>query len=159
MQNDVRGCTSFPNPKLIAADDVDLNAQPNIEIIKNPPEWKYVEQVLRRKTVPVPASKDEYPSGWTPQQPSAFQHPYFVTRTRNYMVPVYLKIDHRGLRRTTTIKNITGDIWELYHDSMRHIKHYMACDERAQVNEFTRQIIINGDYVNLMKNFLIKKGF
>lgn len=138
---------------------MDLNAQPNIEIIKNPPEWEYVERVLRQKTIPVPAAKDAYPSGWTPQQPTAFKHPYFVTRTRNYMVPVYLRIDHRGFRRTTTIKNITGDIWALYHDVMDHIKEYMARNERAQVNEFTRQIIINGDYVNLMKGFLSRKGF
>lgn len=136
-----------------------MNAQPDIEIIKNPPEWKYVERVLRRKIIPVPESKAEYPSGWTPQQPTAFQQPYFVTRTRNYMVPVYLRIGHRGWKRTTTIKNITGDIWTLYHDVMHHIKEYMARDERAQVNEFTRQIIINGDYVNLIKDFLISKGF
>lgn len=75
------------------------------------------------------------------------------------MVPVYLKVDHRGLRRQTTIKNINGDIWELYHDVMGHIKSYMARDERAKVNEFTRQIIINGDYVNLLKDYLISKGF
>lgn len=158
MQN-VRGCKSFPNPKLTAIDDVDMNAQPNIEIIKNPPEWKYVERILPRTTVPVPASKDEYPSGWTPQKPEAFKHPYFVTRTRNFMVPVYLRIDHRGLRRTTTIKNINGDIWALHHDVMQHIKSYMARNDRAQVNEATRQIIINGDYVNLMKEYLISKGF
>lgn len=155
----VRGCRSFPNPKLTPIDDVDLNAQPNIEIIKNPPEWKYVERILTQKTVPVPASKDEYPSGWTPQTSKAFEHPYFVARSRNFMVPVYLRIDHRGFRRTTTIKNINGDIWELYHDVIAHIKSYMARDERAQVNEFTRQIIINGDYVNLMKDYLISKGF
>lgn len=158
MQN-ARGCTSFPNPKLIAIDDVDLNAQPTIEVIRNPPEWTYVERILPRKTVPVPAPKDEYPSGWTPQKPEAFEHPYFIARTRNFMVPVYLRIDHRGLRRTTTIKNINGDIWTLYHDVMQHIKKYMARDERAQVNEATRQIIINGDYVNLMKYYLISKGF
>lgn len=136
-----------------------MNAQPTIEIIKNPPEWKYVERILPPKTVPTPTTKDEYPSGWTPQKAEAFQHPYFVTRTRNFMLPVYLRLDHRGFRRTTTIKNINGDIWELYHDVIAHIKYYMARNERAQVNEFTRQIIINGDYVNLMKNYLTSKGF
>lgn len=155
----VRGCKSFPNPKLTAIDDVDLNAQPIIEIIKNPPQWQHVENILPRKTVPEPISKDAYPSGWSPSNPEANKHPYFIARTRNHMIPVYLEIDHRGLRRITRIKFISGDIWTLYHDVMGYIKDYLAKTERAQVNELNRQIVINGDYVNLIKDFLAKKGF
>lgn len=155
----VRTCTSFPNPKLMPSDEVDLNAQPNVEIVHNPPEWKYVEQILPAATVPKPTPKTEYPSGWSPQKPEAFKHPYFLPRSRNYMVPVYLLIDYRGTRKRTAITHIHGDIWQLHSEIMQYIEHYMAKKERSRVNEFTQQIIINGDYVNLIKDFLVKKGF
>lgn len=155
----IRGCTSFPNPKQMATDEVDLNAQPNIEIVKNPPEWKFVEQILPRATVPKPTPKAEYPSGWNPQKPEAFKQPYFIQRNRNYMLPVHLLIDYRGTRKRTIIKYIHGDIWQLHNDLMQYIEHYMAKKERSRVNEFTQQIFVNGDYVNLIKKFLTKKGF
>lgn len=155
----VRACETFPNPRLMPTDELDWSAQPNVEILKNPPEWKYVEQILPKITVPKPTPKPEYPSGWKPQQPAAHTHPYFIPRSRNYMVPVYLVIDYRGTRKRTVIKTVQGDIWKLHNDVMTHIENYMAKKERSRVNEFTQQIIINGDYVNLIKDYLISKGF
>ncbi|XP_031626672.1 probable 39S ribosomal protein L49, mitochondrial [Contarinia nasturtii] len=147
------------NPRLTATEDVDLNAQPLIEVLKNPPEWKYVEQILPKLTVPSVTPKAEYPSGWVPQHPDGHSHPYFVRRNRNHMVPVYLSIDRRGTWRKTYVKFISGDIWKLHKDLMDYIEYYMCKKERSRVNEFTRQIIINGDYVNLIKDYLIQKGF
>lgn len=147
------------NPKLTATEDVDLNQQPNIDIVKNPPEWKYVERVLPPKTVPIPSQKSEYPSGWTPQSPDVLNETYFIRRSREHMVPVYLAIDYRGTRRRTIVKNISGDIWKLHNELMAYIEYYMVKKERSRVNEFTGQIIINGDYVNLLKDYLITKGF
>lgn len=140
-------------------DEVDWNAQPNVEIVKNPPEWEYVERLFPPLTVPQPTPKAEYPSGWTPQKPEAFKQPYFIPRSRNYMVPVYLLIDYRGTRKRTAVKSIQGDIWQLNSDIMQHIETYMAKKERSRVNEFTQQIIINGDYVNLVRDYLLSKGF
>lgn len=151
--------SSAENPKLTATEDVDLNAQPQIEILKNPPEWKYVERILPKSTVPSVAPKECYSSGWTPQQPNAFKQPYFIKRSKNHMVPVYLQIDYRGTRRRTFIKHITGDIWKLHNELLDYIEYYMAKKERSRVNEFTGQITINGDYVNLLKDYLVSKGF
>lgn len=151
-------CLSI-NPKLTPTDEVDLNAQPNVEILKNPPEWKFVERILPKATVPVPTPKTNYTSGWTPQKAEAFKQPYFIKRSRNHMIPVYLNISFRGTRKQTIIRNIKGDIWHFHQEIMDYIKYYMARDERSRVNEFTQQIKINGDYVNLIKDYLSSKGF
>ena len=38
--------------------------------------------------------------------------PFFVGRTKNHMVPVYLDLEAiRGQRKITMIKHIEGDIW------------------------------------------------
>lgn len=38
--------------------------------------------------------------------------PYFVARTKNHMVPVYLRLEEvRGIRKVTIIRHIEGDIW------------------------------------------------
>lgn len=136
-----------------------MNAQPNIDIVRNPPEWKYVERILPRATIPVPTPKAEFPSGWTPQSADVLNQPYFIRRSRNYMVPVYLLIDYRGTRKRTVVKNISGDIWKLHNELMAYIEYYMAKKERSRVNEFTGHIFINGDYVNLLKDYLTTKGF
>lgn len=75
------------------------------------------------------------------------------------MVPVYLLIDYRGTRKRTVVKNISGDIWKLHNELMAYIEYYMAKKERSRVNEFTGHIFINGDYVNLLKDYLTTKGF
>lgn len=154
-----RACTSFPNPRLTATADVNLNTQPNIEIDKDPALWKYVERILPPVTVPTPTVKAEYPSGWTPQKPEAFNHPYFVRRNRNHMLPVHLFVDIHTTRKRTIIKYINGDIWKLHNEMIDYVEYYMARKTRSKVNEFTQQIMIHGDYVNLIKDWLVKKGF
>lgn len=147
------------NPKLTPTDEVVLDAQPNVEVCDSPPEWKYVEQILPKPTVPVPTPKKEYTSGWTPQSPEALKQPYFIKRSRNHMVPVYLNLSFRGTRKQTIVRNIKGDIWKCNEELMDYIEYYMAKKERSHVNEFTQQIRINGDYVNLIKDYLASKGF
>lgn len=146
------------DPKLTRIEDVDLSLQPQVEIIKNPPEWKYVEQLIPSKTVPAFGDKAEYPSGWTPQTKEAFTQSYFVKRTKNGQIPVYLKATHRNMKKVTTTKFINGDIWELHREMVAFIEDYMQQKIRTRVNEFNGQIHIHGDYVNLVKDFLLKKG-
>lgn len=146
-------------PRNTLTEEVDLNAQPLIEVLKNPAEWKYVENILPKPTIPSVTPKTEYPSGWVPPRPEGLKHPYFVKRNKNHMVPVYLHIKRRGTWRKTYVRQISGDIWKLNQELMDYIEYYMCKKERSKVNEFTRQIIINGDYVNLIKDYLIQKGF
>lgn len=110
-------------------------------------------------TIPKPSPKAEYPSGWTPQKPEAFNHPYFIKRTKSHMMPVYLKLGFRNFKKTTIIRNIKGDIWKCHEEILDYITHYMAQKHRSKVNEFSGIITVHGDHVNLIKDYLISKGF
>lgn len=140
-------------------DQIDINAQPNVEICQNPPEWKYVEMILGNKIVPEPTKKDEYPSGWKPQTADPKFTRYFIRRTRNHLMPVYLDITYRGTRHMTVIKFVQGDIWALEEDLRRFIENYIGKKIITRVNEFAGFVTLKGDYVNLVKEHLMKKGF
>lgn len=128
--------------------------------MKNPAEWKYVEYLLGPETIAKPTLKEEYPSGWTPPNPErAKDLPYFVGRTRNYMLPVYLEIGYRGQRRQTRIKAIEGDIWQLEAELHKMIEKRAEKKVYSRINEMTRQIVFKGDYVRLVDKWLYQKGF
>lgn len=141
-------------------DDIDTSTLPEVEIVQNPPEWKYVERLLTSAlTVPVPTPKAEYPSGWKPQTVDPSQATYMIHRTKNHMVPIYLKIQQRGYRRITIIKNIQGDIWALAEDLRAFLEDYTGRLVLIRVQEFSGQIWIRKDYVNLVKDYLVQKGY
>lgn len=75
------------------------------------------------------------------------------------MVPVYLDLGFRNMRKRTLIKNINGDIWALHKELYDYVTYYMARKQRTRVNEFTGTIIFAGDHVNLIKDYLVSKGF
>ncbi|XP_076250937.1 mitochondrial ribosomal protein L49 [Rhynchophorus ferrugineus] len=129
------------------------------EVTKDPIDWSYVERVLPLKTVPPPIKKDSYPSGWKPQSDELADRPYFIKRTKNHMLPCYLHITQRGIKRTTLLKNIEGDIWLLEKELKEFLQPQVFQILRSQVNEFVGYIRINGDHVNAVKYFLEQKGY
>lgn len=147
------------NSRVFPADEVDLEQQPKIQVFKNPPEWKYVERLIPTPAVPQITTKAEYPSGWKPPTRESLTYPYHVRRNKNCMVPVYLKVERRNIRKTTIIRHIKGDIWALHNEIKEYVEDYMQNRIRTKVNEFVGRININGDYTNLVKDYLIKKGF
>lgn len=140
-------------------DEIDKSTLPNVKIEQNPPEWKYVEAILSPLIIPQPILKSEYPSGWKPPTIDPKSTPYFIKRSRNHMIPVYLVITFRGTRRQTRIKRIQGDIWAFEADLRVFLQDYMKKNMSMRVNEFSGEIKILGDYVNLVKHFLSEKGF
>ncbi|XP_011187216.1 probable 39S ribosomal protein L49, mitochondrial [Zeugodacus cucurbitae] len=138
-----------------------LEKYPEVEIVRDAPEWKYVERLLPQKTIPKPVKKAEYPSGWKPQTAAALPNlKYFVARTKNHMVPVYLHTTFRGQRRITVIRRIQGDIWELERDLrivVEKARNGKLCASR--VNEMSGQIHFHGDYVDVIREHLKEKGF
>ncbi|XP_017466957.1 PREDICTED: probable 39S ribosomal protein L49, mitochondrial [Rhagoletis zephyria] len=150
-------CSSFLSSRKVAPRE----EYPEIEIIHNAPEWKYVERLLPQKTVPKPIQKAVYPSGWKPQIASANPDlKYFVARTKNHMVPVYLQTSFRGQRRITVIRRIQGDIWELERELrvvVEKARDGKLCASR--VNEMSGQIHFHGDYVDVVREYLKEKGF
>jgi large subunit ribosomal protein L49 len=136
-----------------------VDKHPDVEVIYNPPEWKYVEQLIGNTTIPKPTVKSEYPSGWAPPDPSRYNKlPYFVGRTRNFMMPVYLAITFRGQRRVTRVKFIEGDIWKLEAELHELIEKRTGKTVYSQINEMNRQIQFKGDYVTLIEKYLFDKG-
>lgn len=128
-------------------------------VTNNPEEWKYVERILPPQTVPQPVKKDSYPSGWKPQGENFRDYKYFVERTKNHMIPVYLKIEMRNTRRQTFVRRIHGDIFALEAELRKFLQKESLQPIRSQVNEFCGYIRINGDHVNAIKYWLEKKNF
>lgn len=109
--------------------------------------------------IPVPLVKAEYPSGWTPPDPAKYKKlPYFVRRTKNFMVPVYLQIKYRGLSRRSIVRYIEGDIWRLERELHELIERKANKKVYSRINEMSRQILFKGDYVTLIQKYLISKG-
>lgn len=136
-----------------------VEQHPEVEVIKNPPEWKYIEHLIGKSQIPVPLVKSEYPSGWTPPNPALNKDlPYAVHRTKNFMVPVYLEITFRGTRRISFLKNIEGDIWKLNQELVELIERKGGKRAFSRVNEMNRTIKFKGDYVTLIQKYLLSKG-
>lgn len=127
------------------------------QITKEPEDWKYVERILPLTTVPAPPKKDEYPSGWKPQAENVDHLPYFVQRTKNHMLPVYLEIVRRGNSKQTVIKKIKGDIWLFEKDLRNFLQPNQLRPLKLYVNELGGYIQMNGDHVNAIKYFLEQK--
>lgn len=128
-----------------------------MEVFKNPPEWKYVERILAKPLVPEPQPKSEYPSGWRPPA-NKVDLPYYVARTKNHMVPVYLSTYFRGERRITKLRKIQGDIWLLEEDLRLTIERRIGKKIATRVNELSGQIWFKGDYVTIISAYLMEKG-
>lgn len=91
---------------------------------------------------------------------SPTDNPYFIRRTKNYMLPVYLDITYRGVRKITIISKIEGDIWALEHDLRTRLENYKAKRIFAsQIYEFSGMIKFKGDYVSRIKEWMEMKGF
>lgn len=129
------------------------------EVTSVPEEWKYVERVLPPLVVPEPKIRDSYPSGWKPQSPEAVNQPYYIERTKNHMIPVYLHIKERGNKKRTVVRKIKGDIWLLEKEIREFLQKDTLIPIFTQVNEFANYIMVRGDHVNAIKYLLTKKGF
>ncbi|XP_055638657.1 probable 39S ribosomal protein L49, mitochondrial [Toxorhynchites rutilus septentrionalis] len=135
----------------------DLNQYQNAEVVKNPPEWKYIERLISPRVIPKPLSKATYPSGWKPPKPDV-DLKYFVPRTKNYMLPVYLRRTFRGQRIVTALRRVDGDIWQLEAELRYLIEKKLQKQIVTRVNEMNGLIEFKGDYVTIIKDYLHDKG-
>jgi len=123
-------------------------------------DWKYVDRLIPPLVIPDYPVKDSYVSGWKPPADSALSNQFFVKRTKNHMIPVYLNFEAvRDQRKITLIKNIEGDIWELERLLKEHIQTTQSKTIISQVHEVAMQIKFRGDYVNIVKKWLLDRGF
>lgn len=131
------------------------------KVTSDPIDWKYVERTLPPVVVPQPVKREFYPSGWKPQADISVlkDRPYFIERTKNYMLPVYLKLGQRGIRRHTFVKKISGDIFLLDKELKEFLQKDSFMPIRTQVHEFAGYIRIHGDFVNACKYWLEKRNY
>ncbi|CAG5119714.1 unnamed protein product [Candidula unifasciata] len=126
-------------------------------------EFKYVEQVLPRPTVPEVPKHESYPtpSGWFPPNDELrSQKPYLVRRTKNHMLPVYssLKRFYYGMNHLVSVKQIEGDIWVLESELRDFLKKKTGLSIRTQVHEVYKSIYIRGEHAALVAEFLLGCG-
>ncbi|KAL5291658.1 MRPL49 family protein [Megaselia abdita] len=135
-----------------------LEEYPEVQVVKDPKLWKFVEDILPQATVPKLVKKAEYPTTWQPPKESTTEKDYFVARTKNHMIPVYLQVSHRGLRRITSIRKIQGNLWTLEKQVSELVKK-SGKRYAGRVNEMSGILHIHGDHVVAIRNFLMEKGF
>lgn len=76
------------------------------------------------------------------------------------MLPVYLRLQNRGIQRTTKVKNVEGDIWKLCDELVSYLKPVAGKvpSVGAKVDEMKKTIFFRGDFVEHIKKFLVDKG-
>lgn len=75
------------------------------------------------------------------------------------MIPVYLHKKFRGQRQITQLRKVEGDIWKLEDDLRQKIEKVIQKPVASRINEMSRVIQFHGDHVEIVRDFLIKKGF
>ncbi|CAN7936879.1 unnamed protein product [Ixodes hexagonus] len=107
--------------------------------------WHFVERLLPLKVVPEPPKHDgPAPSGWRPPPPKAPPLPYYVRRSRNHLLPVYLHSEIRGPRFITRVKNVEGDLWALHNDLKKHLEGLCGKEVLSQVHELGSYVGFKG---------------
>lgn len=137
----------------------EVNQSYDYEVFKKPPEWEYVQRLLPFQAIPKVTPKDKYPSGWVPPKEEAVNNPYFISRTKNGELPIYLEITHRGMRRVSKLKKIDGDLWLMNDDIREFLKSKHNRFVMTRVHEFAKFIEVKGDFVNDLKDWALSKGF
>ncbi len=143
----------------------------DFEVSQNPEEWKFVERLLPKKLVPQIPNRDRYPSGFQPQKLTAEEalekHGYFVGRTKNHMLPVYMRTvfvperaGHVDSNRMflTTIKKADGNLYKLRKDIDSFLMDRYRREFIGQVAELTQSVTFRGDLEDEVKEFLLQKG-
>lgn len=129
------------------------------DVVRNAPEWTYVTRLMPFETIPAISSKEKYPSGWIPPREEAKQLPFFIARTKNHNVPIYLNVFYRIDKKISKIKRIEGDIWALNDEIKFYLKEKHGKYIESRVHEMARFIEVKGDYVLNLRAWAYSKGF
>lgn len=118
-----------------------------------------MEQLLPFETIPKHEVKDNYPSGFVPPKEEAVNLPYFIQRTKNLELPIYLHLTYRGTRKISMIRKIDGDIWLMNDEIKAFLKKKNNRYVETRVHESARFIETKGDFVNDLREWALSKGF
>ena len=140
-----RPAPNYPERDFVASDD--------------PEEWKNVERLIPPELVPDIPDAQEYPSGFQPPMARPGDYPYYVQRTTNHMMPVYLIYDRSKQDTRTVIRRADGNLFQLRDDLRKFLFSRYNKDFISQVAEVYGRVAFRGDFETDFKEFLLNKGF
>ncbi|GAA6011417.1 hypothetical protein JCM11491_002776 [Sporobolomyces phaffii] len=80
---------------------------------------------------------------------------YFVPRSQFGELPVYSDVRNGGTRVLTVIRKVHGDVSGLHKD----LSHFLHPSTTSYTKPQTQQIVIKGDWVREVKEWLSTRGF
>ncbi|KAF0560682.1 ribosomal protein L49/IMG2 [Gigaspora margarita] len=88
------------------------------------------------------------------------QYPYYIHRTSNKSLPVYIDIKNGRTRILTILRRIEGDIQALRDDIKKDLfpKDH-SIHSKVTINHTNNNVVIKGDYCFVLKKWLMDKGF
>ena len=133
-------------------------------VSKDPKEWAFVERLMPiRSVVKTDFEYKEYPSGFVPPNPEIREGKselsYWVGRSRNCMLPVYVKRLPEEDMVYTQVDKCEGDMYHLRDDMQQFLVDRYEQEFPSQVAELYGRIKFLGDFEQEFKEFLLNKGF
>ncbi|GAA5964804.1 hypothetical protein JCM3765_002562 [Sporobolomyces pararoseus] len=115
-------------------------------------------------SIPTPSS----PSSAEQQPPTTFtsgsaastvggevESKYFVPRSQFGELPVYSDVRNGGTRVLTIIRKVHGDVSELHKD----LSEFLQSSTTSFVKPQSQQVVVKGDWVREVKEWLAHRGF
>lgn len=134
--------------------------------ITTPELWDYVERLARIKVAPKPKTRKQgepitpLPSGLVPPPETPPDLPYFIPRTRNYLLPVYYYLAEKEDQCTTMVIQIQGDLWQFEHDLRTHLESLHSGKRiLTSVREPDARVLFKGKHLHQIVDWLHSKGF
>ena len=133
----------------------------NFVVSRDPAEWAHVERLLPsfKLVPPCPSAGQDYPSGFRAPTAAPGQYAYHVRRTRNHMLPVFVRIWPKDGLVVTKIKHADGDLFALRDDIDAFLKERYNMEFISQVAEVYGAVKYRGNFEEDFKEFLLQKGF
>jgi large subunit ribosomal protein L49 len=141
----------------------------NVRNITSPELWEHVERLARIKVAPMPRLRKAgepvkpLPSGFVPPPETPPDLPYFIPRTRNYLLPVYYLVHSDPNECATIVKQVQGDLWQLEHDLRTHLEQNLDNNNKKRiltsVQEPDGRILLRGKWLHETVDWLHAQGF
>lgn len=143
------------------------NEYTKVRNITTPELWSYVKKLARIRRAPEIKRRkaDEpitpMPSGFIPPPENPPDLPYFVARTRNFLLPVYYNLDSDPENCYTVVRKVTGDLWQLENDLRTYLESLTNSKRRilTSVHETDERVSFRGKYLQQVAKWLHEKGF
>jgi mitochondrial ribosomal protein L49 len=141
-------------------EDNDNFTQAQVLTQKEPELWYWVERLLPKEEKAYYANVERkfYPSGYKPPPLIPPNLDYFIPRTRAGIFPVYKTIEKTN-RVLTLLNRVDGNIWKAAKSLRQFLEQQSGQKIVSSINEPKKRIIVKGDHVFHIIEWLKHKGF